>query len=238
MSDDSSDKPASKKHATGNIGHRSRLRRRFLKNNGQSMDDYEMLELLLMLAQPRRDMKPIAKALLKEYGSFAHCIQADPISLAAQTGCGESVIGALKLAQASALRLLRQEAFASDNIFSGWDQVMDYAYALLAREKSEQLRGLFLDRKLRLISDELLHQGTVSQAPFYPREIIKRLLDLGASSLVLVHNHPSGNPNPSNSDIEATRRLKTALAILEIDLHDHVIVSHNTYVSMRSKNLI
>ncbi len=218
-------------------GHRKKLRNRFLKDYGETMPDCELLEMLLMMAQPRKNMKPLAKKLLKEFKSYANIIQTDKETLQKIPECGEAIITALKLANTSALRLLREEAFASEHILDGWDKVMDYCQTLLARAKNEQLRALFLSRKNRLIGDELIHTGTIDQAPFYPREIIKRALDLGAGAIILVHNHPSGDPKPSKEDIEVTLKLKKALDVIDIDLHDHVIIARNSYVSMRSKGI-
>ncbi len=219
-----------------NAGHRTRLRKRFLKDNGESMPDYEILELLLMNALPRKDVKPLAKALLKEFKTYADLIQTDKEILLQFKGCSEAVVATLKLAEASSLRLLKGKIVGRD-IFDSWIKLLDYCQALLARAKAEQLRVLFLNRGNSLMHDELWHEGTIDEAPFYTREIVKRALDLGAGAIILVHNHPSGKVEASRQDIDATLELKRALDVLDIKLHDHVIISHNAYYSMRSKGI-
>ena len=219
-----------------NKGHRERLRTRFLKDDGQSMPDYEILELLLMNAVPRKDLKPLAKALLKEFNNFADLIQTDKEILLQFPGCSPTVVAALKLANASALRLLKGKIVNSD-ILDNWIKVLDYCQALLARAKAEQLRVLFLNRGNVLMYDELWYEGTIDEAPFYTREIVKRALDLGAGAIILVHNHPSGKAEASKQDIDATLELKRALDVLDIKIHDHVIITHDSYYSMRSKGI-
>ncbi len=219
-----------------NIGHRQRLRTRFLKDNGESMPDYEILELLLMNAMPRKDVKPLAKALLKEYKTYADLIQTDKEILLQFPGCSHAAVSVLKLAEASALRLLKGK-ITGRHILDNWMKVLDYCQALLARAKAEQLRILFLNRGNSLMYDELWYEGTIDEAPFYAREIVKRTLDLGAGAIILVHNHPSGKAEASRQDIDATLELKRALDVLDIKLHDHVIITHDSYYSMRSKGI-
>jgi DNA repair protein RadC len=219
-------------------GHRARLKERFLKDFGHSMPDYEMLELLLTFVLPRRDVKPLAKELIKEYGSFANVIHASTPMLKAHKGLSDTSIIAIKLVQSAALRLLKQDSFQSGHILSSWDKLLDYCQASMSREKIEQLRILYLNRKNHLIADEVQQYGTIDHTPFYPREIVKRTLDLGASSIILVHNHPSGDATPSKEDIAATRLLKTALDALNLSLHDHIIISTTSYTSMKSQSII
>ncbi|MGD8810354.1 MAG: DNA repair protein RadC, partial [Gammaproteobacteria bacterium] len=188
-------------------GHRQRLRERFRATDGEGMPDYELLEMLLGLAIPRRDVKPVAKALLARFGSFAGVIAADTEQLEAVSGMGETSAVALKTVRAAAVRLLQQEVMGRDAI-SSWDRLLDYCRAAMAHEKVEQLRLLFLDRKNVLIADEVQQQGTVDHTPLYVREVVKRALELGASALIIVHNHPSGDPTPSRGDIAMTEQVK------------------------------
>lgn len=218
-------------------GHRRRLRARFLEAGGEALPDYELLELLLFLAQPRADMKPVAKRLIARFGSFADTISAEPARLAEVEGVGEAAIGALKLAQASALRLLRDEAIRA-HVIDSWDAVLDYCRAGMGREKTEQFRILFLDNRNHLIRDEVQSRGTVDHTPLYPREVIKRALDLGASAIVMVHNHPSGDATPSAADVEMTREVVEAGRKLGIAVHDHVIVTRAAHASFKTLGLI
>jgi len=178
-------------------GHRQRLRQRFLATAGHGMPDYELLELLLMLAVPRRDVKPLAKDLLRRFGDFASVVSADPAKLRRVPGMGDTTIAALKLAQVTAVRLLQARTRKGD-VVSSWQQLIDYCRAAMAFEEVEQLRLLFLDRKNVLIADEVQQRGTVDHAPLYVREVVKRALELGASALILVHNHPCRKPIPEN----------------------------------------
>jgi DNA repair protein RadC len=218
-------------------GHRQRLRERFRATGGDGMPDYELLELLLALAIPRRDVKPLAKALLDRFGSFAGVISADTERLEAVSGMGERSAVTLKSVRAAAVRLLQQEVMGRDAITS-WDRLVDYCRAAMAHETVEQLRLLFLDRKNVLIADEVQQRGTVDHTPLYIREVAKRALELGASALVVVHNHPSGDPTPSRGDIDMTNELKDALEKIGITLHDHVIVGRKGHQSFRSQGLL
>ena len=218
-------------------GHRQRLRDRFLATGGDGMPDYELLEMLLTQAIPRRDVKPLAKELLARFGSFAGVIAADPERLLAVSGMGESAVAALKVVRAAAVRLLQQETMGRD-VIGSWDKLVDYCRAAMAHETVEQLRLLFLDRKNALIADEVQQRGTVDHTPVYVREVVKRALELGASALIIVHNHPSGDPTPSRGDIEMTQQVKDALDKIGIALHDHVVIGRRGHESFRAKGLL
>jgi DNA repair protein RadC len=213
------------------------MRQRLLTAGPDALADHEMLEMLLFIALPRRDTKAIAKALLARHGSFANAIAAAPQTLRGTEGVGEAGIAALKLVQAAALRLLRAE-FVGQPVLGNWDRLMDYLNAVLARERVEQFRVLFLDNRNRLLADEAQARGTVNHTPVYPREVVKRALELQASALILVHNHPSGDPSPSTDDVLMTREVKSAAAALSLVLHDHVIVGNGNWLSFRRECLL
>ena len=217
-------------------GHRQRVRERFLKARGE-LADYELIELLLFAAMPRRDVKPIAKALLKRFGSFAGVLNADVRSLTEINGMGETAAISLIAVREAAVRLLQSDILEQP-VLGNWQSLMDYVRAAMAHGKKEQFRILFLNRKNVLIADELQQEGTVDHTPVYPREVIKRALDLGASALILVHNHPSGDPTPSQADIEMTRELQSAGDKLGIQLHDHIVVSKNGNTSFKTLGLL
>ena len=218
-------------------GHRQRLRARFLKGGAEAMPDYEMLEMLLFGAQPRRDVKPLAKELLRRFGSFAEVISAEPERLSQIEGIGEGAVTALKAVHAAAQRLLR-EGVMQRPVLTNWEALMDYCRASLAFERTERFRVLFLNRKNVLIADEIQQKGTVDHTPVYPREIVKRALELGATALIMVHNHPSGDPSPSEADITMTREVRDAGEKLGIELHDHVVVAKGGYQSFKSLGLL
>ena len=218
-------------------GHRDRLRERFLTGGPDSLPDYELLELLLFSAIPRRDTKPIAKALIKRFGSFGEVISASPKDLTDIAGIGDNAAVALKAVQAAAQRLLQTKVKAGP-VISSWNDLIAYCTAQMAYNPIEQFRVLYLDRKNKLITDEAQQEGTVDHTPVYPREVVKRALELNASAAIVVHNHPSGDPKPSRADIEMTRKIKDALAVVNITLHDHVIVSRGGHVSFKSEGLI
>jgi DNA repair protein RadC len=221
----------------GADGHRARMRDRLLTAGPEALADHEMLEMILFLALPRRDTKPIARALLGKFGSFAGAIAAPPQELRGIEGLGEAGLAALKTVQAAALRLVRAEIMHRP-VLNNWDRLMDYLNAVLAREKVEQFRILFLDNKNRLQGDEAQARGTVNHTPVYPREVVKRALELHATAIILVHNHPSGDPTPSNEDIAMTREIQQAAAVLSIVLHDHVIVGNGKWLSFRREGLL
>ncbi len=219
------------------LGHRKRLRERFLQSGSDSLQDYELLELMLFAALPRRDTKPIAKDLLRQFGSFGEVISADPEKLKAVKGMGDAGVVALKAAQASALRLLQTKMRDAPTI-SSWQALVDYCTAQMAYGSTEQFRVLYLDRKNKLIADEAQQKGTVDHTPVYPREVVKRALDLNASALVMVHNHPSGDPTPSRADIDMTRKVKDAATAVGVTLHDHLIVARGGHTSFKSQGLL
>ena len=218
-------------------GHRKRLKARFLKSGAEALPDYEMLELLLFLGQPRADMKPVAKRLIEHFGSFAGVITAEPQRLGEIDGVGEAAIAALKIAQASAERLLRERVMGAE-VIGSWQALLDYCQVSLGFEKTEQFRILFLNNKNALIADELQQKGTINHTPLYPREVIKRALDLGASAIILVHNHPSGDPTPSEADIAMTRDVVEAGQMLGISVHDHLIIGRGRHASFKSLGLM
>lgn len=219
------------------IGHRKRLRARFLKTGSESLHDYELIELLLFGAIPRGDVKPLAKRLITTFGSFAEVISADARTLALEDGLGEAAVCALKIAQAGAIRLA-QEQVMNKPVLSSWQMLLDYCRASMAYHGVEQFRLLYLNRKNVLIADELQQRGTIDHTPVYPREVIKRALELEASALIMVHNHPSGDTTPSPADIDMTKRIKSIARPLSIEIHDHVIVSRKGYYSFKSTGLL
>lgn len=218
-------------------GHRKRLRERFLARSGDDMADYEILELLLYRIQPRKDTKPLAKALLAHFGSFAEVCLADIQRIKKVSGCGEAIAADLKLIGVAAVRMLRSE-FPKRNIFTSWEKLIAYCRMQMAYEEQEQFRVLLLDKKNGLILDKVMQTGTVDKTPVYPRDIVKLALDFGASSLVLVHNHPSGDPTPSRQDIAMTYTIQTITRSMNIKLHDHLIVGRNGYASMKDLKFI
>lgn len=219
------------------LGHRKRLRERFIKAGGEALPDYELLELLLALAKPRGDVKPLAKKLIKRFGGFAAVISAEPRELTEVEGVAEATAVALKTVQAAALRLAREEVMARP-VIGSWERLIAYCRMAMAHSKTEQFRLLFLDRKNALIADELQQRGTVDHTPVYTREVVKRALDLGASAIIMVHNHPSGDPTPSKADILMTREVRDAAEKLGIVLHDHVIIGRGEHASFKALGLL
>ena len=218
-------------------GHRDRLRQRALKDDGGQLADYELLELLLCAFIPRVDVKPIAKELIARFGSVSGALAAPPERLMEVKGVGETAAAYIRAAN-----LLMQRA-AGDSVkdrpvISNWAALLNYVKLALRHEKTEQARVIYLDRKNKLIADEIVGRGTVDHAPVYPREIARRALELSASSIILVHNHPSGDPTPSRADIDLTREIERALAPLEIKVHDHLVVGASETISMKAKGLI
>ncbi len=226
--------PADKPHYTG---HRERLRGRFLKDMGQGFSDYELVEMLLFMAHPRGDVKPLAKDLLKRFGGFAELLAAEPDEIRKVTGAKDATVSALKVVQASSLRMMQARLLNRPAIAS-WQQLLDYCHAAMSREKREQFRIIFLDRKNALIADELQATGTIDHTPVYPREVVKRALDLGASAIIMVHNHPSSDPTPSAGDIEMTREIKESAGRLGITVHDHVIIGRTGHSSLKNMGLL
>lgn len=220
-----------------NKGHRERLRERYFETNGVGFPDYEYLELLLFRSIPRADTKPLAKALLNRFGSLADVLGADINLLQEVPGCGRAVARDLKILSGISERVNRAELRKRD-IFSSWDKVLAYCKAALAHETREQFRVLFLDKKNGLIADEIQQIGTVDHTPVYPREVVKRALQLSASALILVHNHPSGDPSPSREDISMTHMVRDVANALGITVHDHIIIARNGYTSFRAQKLL
>ncbi len=217
--------------------HRWRLRQRFLEAGAASLADYEMLEIVLFRAIPRRDVKPLAKQLLARFGDFNGVISAPPARLRDLPGVGEAVVCELKVVEAAAHRLARARVINRPAI-SSWSALMDYCKTTMAHRETEQFRILFLDRKNVLVADEEQARGTVDHVPVYPREVVKRALELNASAFILVHNHPSGDPTPSQADIDMTRQIEMAARAVGVTVHDHVVVGREREVSFRSLALL
>ncbi|MDP5219407.1 DNA repair protein RadC [Ruegeria sp. 2205SS24-7] len=217
--------------------HRKRLRDRFMSGGAAAMPDYEMLELVLFRAIPRQDVKPLARLLLGTFGDFNRVLSAPSERLAKVNGVGEAVITELKIVEASAHRLARARVLQR-HVLSGWDALLDYCHTTMAHRETEQFRVLYLDRKNVLIADEEQARGTVDHVPVYPREVAKRALELNASALILVHNHPSGDPTPSQSDIDMTMRIQDVCQALGLILHDHLIIGKSNELSLRSEGYL
>lgn len=218
-------------------GHRGRLRERFMRAGSAALADYELLELLLFRAIPRADVKPLAKRLLDLFGDFNHVISAPPSRLAEVQGVGDAVVQELKIVEAAAHRLAQSRVLGRDAIQS-WEELVEYCGTRMAHGETEQFRVLFLDRKNILIADEAQQRGTVDHVPVYPREVVKRSLELGASAIVLVHNHPSGDPTPSRADVDMTRRIEAACQAVGVTLHDHVVVGKEKFASFHEMGLL
>jgi DNA repair protein RadC len=218
-------------------GHRARLRKRFLESSPDAMPDYELLEMVLYGSFPRTDTKPLAKELIARFGSFAEALAAPKERLEEVPGVGEAVVASLKIVHAAAARMRRVEA-RNRTLLSSWSAVLDYCRAAMAFGVREQLRILFLDKRNRLIADELQQEGTVDHTPVYPREVIKRALELSATAVILVHNHPSGDPSPSQADVRMTQEIVAVAKPLGIEVHDHIIVGKDGHASLKALKLI
>ncbi|WP_323767434.1 RadC family protein [Antarctobacter sp.] len=217
--------------------HRARLRERFLIGGADALPDYEMLELVLFRAIPRRDVKPLARHLLETFGDFNGVLSAPPHRLREVKGVGDAVLTELKIIEAAAHRLA-QSRILGKQVLSSWDALLDYCQTTMAHRDTEQFRILFLDRKNVLIADEAQARGTVDHVPVYPREVVKRALELNASAIILVHNHPSGDPTPSQADIDMTAQIQMAADALGITLHDHLVIGKSQELSFRSEGLL
>ncbi len=217
--------------------HRKRLRTRFLTGGAQALPDYEVLELVLFRAIPRQDVKPLTHKLLQIFGDFNGVISAPLARLKEVKGVGNAVICELKIVEAAAHRLARSRVIQRQ-VLSGWDALLEYCHTTMAHRDTEQFRVLFLDTKNTLIADEAQAQGTVNHVPVYPREVAKRALELNASALILVHNHPSGDPTPSDSDIAMTQQIDLACQALGLTLHDHLIIGKSREMSFRAEGLL
>lgn len=231
---EAADREAAPHHGTG---HRARLRQRLLNGGGEALGDHEVIEYLLMTAIPRRDVKPLAKALLARFGSLAGVMNADSNALALHPGMGETSAAALKIVALAARRLARTGVQAQP-VLGSWQALLDYLTIDMAHLNHERVRVLYLDMKNRLIHDQLVTDGSIDEAAIHPREVVKRALDLGASALILVHNHPSGSPEPSRADVQITNRIAEAGRLLGIVVHDHVIIGKEGHVSLKAKGLI
>ena len=218
-------------------GHRARLRERFRDTGVEALSDYELLELLLFRAIPRRDVKPLAKSLIAKFGSFAEVISAPIAWLTEVKGLGPTAITEPKLVHAAASRLARGQV-RKRPVLSSWSNVIDYSRTTMAFAEKEQFRVLFLEKRNQLIVDEVQQTGTVDHTPVYPREVVKRALELSATALILVHNHPSGDPTPSGADIERTRTIVEVAKPLGIAVHDHIIVGRDGHASLKGLKLI
>jgi len=218
-------------------GHRDRLRARFSEVGGDALPDFELLEIVLFRSIPRRDVKPVAKDLLRRFGSFAEVLAAPPALLSEVDGVGESVVTDLKIVEAAARRFAKG-AVARRPVLSSWTSVIDYCRTAMAFSEKEQFRLLFLDRRNALIADEVQQSGTIDHTPVYPREVVKRALELSASAVILVHNHPSGDPTPSSADIKMTREIVDVAKPLGIVVHDHIIVGREGHASLKGLKLM
>ncbi len=217
--------------------HRKRLRERFMAGGAAALPDYEMLELVLFRAIPRQDVKPLARRLIDRFVDFNGVISASPARLAETDGVGEAVICELKIIEAAAQRLARARVMRRQ-VISSWDALLDYCHTVMAHRETEHFRVLYLDKKNALIADEEQARGTVDHVPVYPREVVKRALELNASALILVHNHPSGDPTPSDADILLTGQIGSAAEVLGLILHDHLIIGKSRELSFRASGLL
>jgi DNA repair protein RadC len=223
--------------APDSAGHRERLRKRLFEGGGDALLDHELLEYLLAVARPRVDTKPTAKALIRQFGSLAGVLTADGPALTKVDGMGETTAAAVKIAHAVALRLLREQT-AERPVLSNWQALLDYLRADMAHDAVERFRVLHLNTRNMLIRDEAQSRGTIDQAPVYVREVIRRALELGSAAIILVHNHPSGDPAPSRADIDVTRLIASAGKPLGIAVHDHLIIGARGHVSFRAQGLL
>jgi len=218
-------------------GHRERLRARFRDAGPDALSDYELLELVLFRAIPQRDVKPLAKELIATFGSFAEVVGAPRARLVAMKGLGEAAVSELKIVHAAAQRLTKGE-LRKRPVLSSWGNVLDYCRTAMAFSDKEEFRLLFLDKRNQLIADEVQQRGTVDHTPVYPREVVKRALELSATALILVHNHPSGDPTPSRADIQMTLAIIDVAKPLGIAVHDHIIVGKEGHASLKGLKLI
>lgn len=219
------------------LGHRDRLREKFRENGPEALAEYELLELVLFRSIPRRDVKPLAKQLIAEFGSFAEVVAAAPARLEKFAGLSSGCVTDLKVVHAAALAMTSRQ-LRERPLLGSWRQVIEYCHAAMAYEEREQFRILFLDKKNHLIREEVQQTGTIDHTPVYPREVVRRALELSASAIILVHNHPSGDPTPSRADIEMTKNIVEISTPLGISVHDHLIIGREGHVSLRGLELI
>jgi DNA repair protein RadC len=231
------DTPSGFSEAPHYHGHRERLRERFRDAGPDALSDYELLEMVLFRALPRRDVKPLAKSLIGRFGSFAEVVHAPDARLRETSGLGEAAIIEIKLIAATASRVTKGR-LKQRTMLSSWTAVIDYCRTSMAFADKEQFRLLFLDKRNQLIADELQQVGTVDHTPVYPREVVKRALELSATAIIMVHNHPSGDPTPSQADIQMTKAIVDIAAPLGISVHDHIIVGKNGHTSLKGLRLI
>lgn len=229
--------PRSVDAANDPSGHRKRLRKRLLDGGLEALADHEVIELLLAQAVPRRDMKPLARSLLQRFGSLSGVLQADPHTLSGHPGMGEATTAALQLVRIAATRMAREKVREAP-VIGSWQALIDYLTIDMAHLTVERVRVLYLNTRNMLILDDLVGEGSVDEAAIHPREVIRRALDIGATALILVHNHPSGSPQPSRADIEITNRIAEAGRLLGVTVHDHVIIGREGHVSLRAKGLV
>ncbi|BCW88245.1 hypothetical protein sos41_13830 [Alphaproteobacteria bacterium SO-S41] len=225
------------KPASPHAGHRERLRARFMAAGAEALADHEMIELLLFGALPRIDTKPLAKTLIERFGSYEEVLAAPPERLRAIKGMSDGAVALLKTVEAAAIRLARKSV-QTKPVISSWTALLDYCKAAIARAPVEQFRLLLLDRKNRLIEDAVMAEGTIDHTPVYPREIVKRALEAGASAMILVHNHPSGDPTPSRADIEMTKAIAAAAKPLGVAVHDHLVIGRGGHASFKELGLL
>ncbi len=219
------------------LGHRERLRNKLIESGENSLADYELLELLLTIIIPRRDVKPLAKELISKFGSFANVINADITELKQIKGIGDTASIAFKIIKSSITRTLKNKV-EKDTIISNWPELINYCKSSIGNKKTEEFHVLYLNTKSRLIKDETHSTGTINSSSVYPREILKRVLELGASSIIIVHNHPTGDTAPSNADINITKKIKEILKTIDVPLHDHLIVGKSDVLSFKSLGLL
>lgn len=219
-------------------GHRERLRDRFRDAGPDALSDYELLEMVLFRALPRRDVKPLAKSLITKFGSFAEVVHAPELRLKEISGLGDSAITEIKLIAATASRVARGQINTQKTVLSSWSSVIEYCRAAMAFADKEQFRILFLDKRNQLIADELQQVGTIDHTPVYPREVVKRALELSATAIILVHNHPSGDPTPSTADVQMTKSIMSIASPLGISVHDHIIVGKSGHASLKGLRLM
>lgn len=217
--------------------HRKRLRERFLNGGPDAVPDYELLELILFRAIPRQDVKPLARALIEQFGDFNRVIAAPLDQLRKVKGVGDAVALEIKIVEAAAHRMAQSQVLER-HVISSWDALIKYCHTVMAHRETEQFRILFLDTKNTLIADEEQAKGTIDHVPVYPREVVKRALELNAASILLVHNHPSGDPTPSQADIQMTEQIATAAQALGITVHDHLIIGKSRELSFRAEGLL
>ncbi len=229
--------PARPDPANDPSGHRKRLRQRLLDGGMDSLADHEVIELLLMQAVPRRDMKPLARSLIQRFGSLAGVLQAEPRTLATHPGMGDASAVALRIVTVAATRMARQKVREAP-VIGSWQALIDYLTIDMAHLTRERVRVLYLNTRNMLILDDLVGDGSIDEAAIHPREVIRRALDIGATGIILVHNHPSGSPEPSRADIEITHRIAEAGRLLGISVHDHVVIGREGHISLRAKGLI